>query len=314
LNEEGKDLPLGEEAVAKLMYSLAWDNFKKDPTILFRRLAAASEEFGTQLPELFWRGYLLPDVEPSWLPRTFLTVLSVFGVLYVMIRRREPGEVAFWLLLWASVVASASFVFFDDGRRVLAASYPLLFLFFAMGITGPSLIARQHIRPERTLLRYGKLITLIVMLLFFSIPWLAHRLSPVDSITGGALTTTQNEAIVFGGRRIAGFLIVEDGMPLRHDIATLHLSEFENIIKESNIETYQALIHPEVPPMPFGFIFAPRLEQDASSDYQFIVPPEVLEQKEIKAWRLHTKPWQKPGLVGGGFYWFYVTHAEPLSR
>jgi hypothetical protein len=23
---------------------------------------------------------------------------------------------------------------------------------------------------------------------------------------------------------------------------------------------------------------------------------------------------EKPGLVGGGFYWFYVTHADPLRR
>jgi hypothetical protein len=315
LNEERKALPTTEEAVVKLMYSMAWDNFRKDPTILFRRLAAAAHEFAIQLPQLFWRGYPLPAVEPSWLPRTFLSMLSVFGVFYVLIRRREQGEMAFWLLLWASVVASAAFVFFDDGRRVLAASYPLLFLFFAMGITGPGLIARHQVRTDGNLLRYGKVIMLIVMLLFFSIPWLAHRLSPVESITGGALAPTPNEAIVFGGRRITGFLIVDDGTPLRHDIPTLHLSDFEEVIKESNIESYQELIHPQRPPVPFGFIFSPRLEQGLPSNHQFIVPPEVLGRREIRAWRFHTEERQKPGPLGGGFfYWLYVTHAEPLRR
>jgi hypothetical protein len=165
------------------------------------------------------------------------------------------------------------------------------------------------------LLRYGKVIMLIVMLLFFSIPWLAHRLSPVESITGGALAPTPNEAIVFGGRRITGFLIVDDGTPLRHDIPTLHLSDFEEVIKESNIESYQELIHPQRPPVPFGFIFSPRLEQGLPSNHQFIVPPEVLGRREIRAWRFHTEERQKPGPLGGGFfYWLYVTHAEPLRR
>jgi hypothetical protein len=313
LKEEGKDLPAGDGAAAKVLYSLAWDNFKKDPTILFRRLAAAVYEFGIQLPELFWRGYLLPAVEPSWLPRTFLSMLSGFGIVYVMLRRREKGEIAFWLLLWASVVGSAAFVFSDDGRRVLAASYPLLFLFFAMGIAGPAPIAGHQVTRDRSLLRYGKIIMPMAMLLFYSIPWLAHRLSPVESITGGALAPTPNEAIVFGGRRIAGFLIVDDGMPLRHDIPTLHLSDFEEVIKESNIEFYQGLIHPERPPMPFGFIFAPRLEHGAPSNHQFIVPPEVLEHQEIIAWRLHLKEWQRRD-SGYGPYWFYVTYAEPLRR
>jgi hypothetical protein len=313
LKDEGKDLPSGDDAAAKVLYSLAWDNFKKDPTILFGRLAAAVHEFATQLPELFWRGYLWRELEPNWLPRTFLSMLSVFGVLYVMIRRREEGEIAFWLLLWASVVASAAFVFFDDGRRVLTASYPLLFLFFAMGITGPRLTAKRYLKSDGRLLRYGTATVPILILLFLSIPWLAHRLSPVENSTGDVLAPTPNEAIIFGGRRITGFLIVDDGIPLRHDIPTLHLSDFEEVIKQSNIEFYQGLIHPERPPMPFGFIFAPRLEHGAQSAHTFIVPLEVLKHHEVRAWRLHLKEWQRRESDYGPF-WFYVTYAEPLRR
>ncbi len=139
LKEEGKDLSPGDEAAAsKLLYSLAWDNLKKDPTILFQRLGGASHNFVTQLPDLFWRGYFSLIVEPTWLPQTFLSMLSVFGVLYVMIRWREQGEIAFWLLLWAGIVASASFVFFDDGRRVLAAAIPFYSCFLRWGLRDPA--------------------------------------------------------------------------------------------------------------------------------------------------------------------------------
>src|SRR5205823_4108735 len=117
-------------------------------------------------------------------------------------------------------------------------------------------------------------------------------LSPVESLTGGALARKPDEAVVFGGRRLAGFLIVPDGTALRKDIPSLHLSEFEAIIKESNVEIYQGLIHPEVPPLPFGFIFAPRLEKDVSSDYQYIVPPIVMERQDMPAWRLLVEEWQ----------------------
>ena len=77
------------------------------------------------------------------------------------------------------------------------------------------------------------------------------------------ISAKTNEAIVLGGRRLAGFLVLPDEMLLRKETPSLHLSEFEAIIKQSNIETYQGLLDPELPPLPFGFIFAPRLEKDA---------------------------------------------------
>ena len=87
---------------------------------------------------------------------------------------------------------------------------------------------------------------------------------PLRASQAGTIAAKPDEAVVFGGRRLAGFLVLPDEMPLRKEIPSFHLSEFEAIVKQSNVETYQGLIHPEMPPLPFGFVFSPRLEKDGA--------------------------------------------------
>jgi hypothetical protein len=94
------------------------------------------------------------------------------------------------------------------------------------------------------------------------------------------------------------------------DVPSIHLPEFEAILERSGIEQYQDLIHPSLPPLRFGYVFAPRLEKGSLSAYRYIVPPEVVERRDVPAWHFDLKRWgYKPG--GYGDYWFYVTKAEP---
>jgi hypothetical protein len=66
------------------------------------------------------------------------------------------------------------------------------------------------------------------------------------------------------------------------------------------------------PPLPFGFVFAPRLEKGTFSANQFIVPADVIERRDVSAWHFQLKRWEyKPN--GYGEFWFYVTKAEPLG-
>ena len=82
------------------------------------------------------------------------------------------------------------------------------------------------------------------------------------------------------------------------------------LLRLSSVEIYQDLIHPSLPPLPFGFVFAPHLENGSVSAALYIVPPEVLERRNVQAWHFDLKRWgNKPG--GYGEYWFYVTKAEP---
>jgi hypothetical protein len=78
-------------------------------------------------------------------------------------------------------------------------------------------------------------------------------------------TWKQNQTVILGGRRVSGFLVIEDGMPLRRDVPSIHLKDFAAIVEQSCVEYYQELTRPVAPPMPFGFVFVPRLEKGATS-------------------------------------------------
>jgi hypothetical protein len=312
LASEGKTLQGGEEAFTGHLYSMAWDNFRAEPGVFFERLTDGAEEFATHFPNVIWEGYGTAIAEPDWLFRNTLTAICLIGLLYIAVLRTRAIELTFWALLWTSIVASSSIVYFDDGSRALAASHPLIALFFAMGMSSPVLT------PERSFLssrmpRYGALGLIVAAGLFVFVPWMAHHFSPIEAMVGGGLFQKQDEAVVFGGRRMSGFLVVEDGIPLRRDLPMLHLADFNAIIRQSDVESYQGLLNPVMPPLPFGLVFAPRLEKGVDSGYLYIVPAEVIERRDVPVWRLHLKKWgYKPS--GYGEYWFYVTQAEPWHR
>jgi hypothetical protein len=299
--EHRGETPKSEADTVNRLYELALENFKAEPSRLFLRLNESAQEFLTTLPSLLLRGYLRPLTEPWWFPSSFLLLLTTIGIGRYLLRKNSE-ELLFFSITLISIVVSAGFVFFDDGNRVLAVTFPLVFLFIAAAS------ARQGVRPSTETNRAG-LETLGTIALLFAaislcIPWVAYRTFAMD-----AATTAGSGADIFGGRRMAGFLVVADNAPLGHDVPTLHLKDFEQIITKSGVEGYQGLIHPEVPPLPFAFIFAPRIS-GVSSDYQFIVPPEVLQRKNVPRWRLQLKSWNRK--EGMGQYWFFATSAQPL--
>ena len=104
--------------------------------------------------------------------------------------------------------------------------------------------------------------------------------------------------------------MVGEDAPSRYNVPTLHLSEFAALLKQSNLESYQALLHPRPPDTPFAFILSPRLELDASSYHHYIAPAEVILRPDVPAWRFEVDERQlKPP---NPVYWYTVTHAEPL--
>lgn len=309
LANEGKPLPNDKSAATKQLYVTAAENFRAHPSIFFGRLADGAHEFLSQVNNMVWKGYLLGIPDPSPRLHKLMTVISLIGLLYIMMRRAKRIELSFWALLWVSIVSSAALVFFDDGSRVLAASQPLMALFFAMGVTSPVLLPENEMSSRGQISRYGVGGVLLAAILFVSVPWIAHRFSPVSALGGDGLLSKDGEAVVFGGRRMSGFLVVEDSSPLRDDLPTIHLADFEAIIEQSNIEHYQGLLHPVTPPLPFGFIIAPRLEKNVSSYNQFIVPAEVVEHRKVPTWHFYLTEWlRKPNEYS---HWYYVTKAEP---
>lgn len=302
-------IPVSDEeaARAKQIYSMAWENFRARPSVLFYRIAENVKTFVTEFPEAIWKGYgRVP--EPDWMWRNTLAAMTLSCLLYMLVRAATATELSFWGFFWISIVASASIIYPDDGARTLVASQPLVALFLATGASIPvSLSWKSRASPPMT--RYGCLGLVAASVLFVCVPWLAHRFSPIEAMAGTNLLPKQDEAYVFGGRRMTGFLVVEDGMPLRSDIPTIHLTDFEAIVRQSGIETNQELLHPVAPPLPFGFIFAPRLEKSVLSIIQYIVPAEVIERRAVPAWHFRLEPWiHKPNTKGE--YWFHVTEAK----
>lgn len=308
LTAEGKTLQEGEQVYVNYLFAMAWRNFVAHPEVFFQRLADGAGLFVKRFPDVIWKGYGAIE-GPDWVPRNTLTAISLIGLIALATRKATALELSFWALVWASIVASSSIVYFDDGSRTLAASYPLIALFFAMGMSTPALPPDETPANSR-LSRNAWIGMATAAVLLISIPWMAYRFSPVETLSGRSLLPQQGEAFVFGGRRMSGFLVVENGRPLRNDVPMIHLADFEALINRSGVEVHQGLIHPMTPPLPFGFVFTPRLEKDATSIYQYIVPAEVVERPDVPAWHFKLSPWHhKPGL--GNNYWFYVTKAEP---
>jgi hypothetical protein len=288
---------------------MAWSNFRAKPEVFFSRLADNLEKFASDFPDVIWRGYLAGVDEPAWLFRNTLTAISLIGLVYIAARRAKSVELSFWVLFWASIMASSSLIYYDDGPRTLAASHPLIALFFAMGMSSPGSVPTTS-SPRSRLSQYGLVGLIAAALLFVCVPWMAHHFFAMGRWANATPLQKKDEAFVFGGRRMSGFLVVNGGMPLRNDVPSIHLSEFEAILRQTGVEQYQDLIRPVLPPLPFGFVFAPRLEKGSLSSSLYVVPPEVVERRDVPAWHFDLKRWDhKPG--GHAEYWFYVTRAEP---
>jgi hypothetical protein len=311
LAAQGQALPSEEAKVERLLYGMAWQNFKEQPQVLIGRLLDGIATFAREFPDVLWMGYGVSIPQPDWVFRGILTAMSLAGLALVLRRRARMPEATFWALLWAGIILSSSIVYFDDGARTLAASQPLIALFFAIGMSNPALQAVELPGNERPV-RYGAIGLALVAILFLCLPWVAYRLSPTQAY-GTVAQSAPDEALVLGGRRMSGFLVVADDQPLRHDIPTLHLHDFATLIRLSDVEQYQGLLDPVAPATPFGFIYAPRLDSHLLSARQFIVPLEVMERRDVPAWRFKIKPWQhKKGAQGD--YWVYVTKAEPWKK
>jgi hypothetical protein len=303
---------LDQEGATKFLYILAWENFKNHPELLFQRLGFAAYMFVGDLPHSLWSGYNgYVGIEPGTVPRYFFSVISLIGILFIWAKRRESGEITFWLLLWISVLASASIVFPEDGRRVLIATHVLLCLFVAMGFTAPAAMLPIRKQAGPALIRGGVLAMAAATLLFLGIPSLAHQLSPAREFARKGLSPSPTAHIVLGGHRMAGFLVVADDAPLLENVPTMHFSTFVEIFKNSELnEVYVGLLNSLAPTVSFAFVSSARIEKGKISNYQYLVPPEVLERRDVIAWQFEGEE-RNPNSDGR---WFDVTRAKPLGE
>lgn len=125
------------------------------------------------LPNAILNGYR--TTAPSWFLLPVFQVLCLLGVLFILSRHKEPGEIAFWFLLFASLIASSAVVYFDDGKRILIASYPLTVVFLTMGLTGQS-VAPSTLMTTRSLNIVGVFTIAVLAAICLAGPLVATKL------------------------------------------------------------------------------------------------------------------------------------------
>jgi len=134
----------------------------------------------------------------------------------------------------------------------------------------------------------------------------------LDAVTIGVVTDTGKLCVKDHGTVVAEIpnRALADEAPLRADVPTLHVSDFEAVVAQSGVEFYQGLTHPVSPPLPFGFVYALPVGTGTTEPNTFIVPAEVVERRDVQAWRFHVAPWAHKADAPGR-YWSLVTKAEP---
>ena len=305
--DELSRVPPGEKAHTDFFYSKAISNIRHYPTVILLRLARGGLGFLSRIPVTVTQGYMRPTPSVIFSPNVFV-VVATCGLAAAAWLYWSSREAIFWLLVMGSITASSAFVYFDDGLRVMTASYPLIALFWTRGLQQPA----DHSAPpsERKLSYGGILIGVVLVVCVLVIPASAPRL--INWLGSPPLfTAAADQNYIYGGRRMSGFVIVADNEQPLKGAPSMTLSNFQAVVKASGVESYQGLVENDPPPTPFAFIYAPRAERHAQSNYSYIVPPEVFLNKSVPFWRLTVREWQrKPDM---GLYWYLAERAEPIG-
>ncbi|MFD2182378.1 hypothetical protein [Rhodoplanes azumiensis] len=296
-----------EKDVVQFMYAKAAENARSHPGVFVGRLVQGALAFTPRIPSLLVGGYFGLG-SPPWFPLGLFVVVCLVGAVGTLVVRREPGELAFWGLLIASTIASAAFVYFDDGTRVLSASYPLLGLFLVMGLAGPREPAPSEsaspVLAGSVTAAAGVLLVGVVVL-----PAVAHTRAGADPRVN--LAPEGAKHLVFGGPRLTGVLVVGDAKTRRTTMPVITIDQFERVVGLSGVEQYQPLATPAPPPTPFGFVYGLRVEKGVRSYHTYLVPEAVLTRPEVSVWRFTVE--EMPKRPGGGDYWYRVIDAQPVT-
>jgi hypothetical protein len=291
-------------AQARYLYGKAWEAFRRKPSVLLGRLVEGEEIFAENVTTRMLTGYTT-SITPRWFPRQTWTVIALVGLTITLWRRREQRELSFWLFMWLGLLASAPFVIFDDGWRVLSSMFPFVALFLACGFTAhaavPIAVASARSRAPTVALA-GLFVTIS---LWIVIPWLAHWLDPLNARVFETVTANPGERIVLGRTHMAGFLVVPDDQPVPTAVAAMRRTEFTTAFEYSGNEAYQKLTLP-TPSTSFVFVAAPNA--NGAQGHVYLAPAEVLTHQGVPAWRFTVED----PIDEGRALWSRVTAATPV--
>jgi hypothetical protein len=292
-------------AQTEFLYAKAWEAFRREPSLVLRRLTEGEQIFAENVVTRVLGGYTMP-ITPPWFPRKTWTLIAVAGLMITLWRLREQRELSFWMFMWLGLLTSAPFVIFADGWRVLSSIFPLVALFLARGFTTqaglPVPVASGGTRAP-TLALAGLFVTTS---LWIAIPGLAHWLDPLNAQAFGTVTPHPGERIVLGRTHMAGFLVVPDDQPVPTEVPSMRRTDFMTAFEYSGNQAYQKLTLPP-PTTSFAFVAAPNA--NGTHGYVYLAPPEVLTRRDVPAWRFTVEDPIDQGRAG----WSRVSAATPVA-
>jgi hypothetical protein len=296
---------LTETDVARAHLGKAATRFMADPWTFVNRLAEGERHFLENVQVAMLYGYRFQDSAPFF-PRFLWYFVGAIGLVWLVVRGKEPYELSFWMVMSLSLLASVPWVMFDEGWRVLSGSFVLIALLAASGFSTPAaVVARAGQREVVRMCRRSAIAVGALVCLWFVIPALAYRVDALDAHSVTQQIAGPNEAIILGGRHLPAFLVVPDDRSVPTSFPAMRFSDFQKVIEASDIEQYQKLLVPALAGRAFGFAMSPGPSRPGAI---FITPPEVVSNRDAKAWKLRLS--ESDVLHGPRF--FLAEEAEPL--
>lgn len=291
---------LGEAAQATVLYAIAWKNILANPQLFLTTILRISVQFLIDLPKLLFRGYT------TWRWDAYFPILLVYGFSCLgwltAARQRLDWRLAVLVgLFFSGNLVSAAFLYVPDGWRVFIISYPSFALLIAGG-----LYSQQSVETWRSV-RFHRLGRIVSVVMFAAAvlllgPAVIARYHLAAEPTP-AVTLAPGQVLISHQRPLVGFLVVPDSTQPSPKIPSIQIGLFRKFLeagqflREFSMENF--------PKTPFGFIFPAEVPLHHLIYNDVVVPPEVILQKDVPAWKLRVAPFNE--FEG----WLRATEAEP---
>ena len=264
------------------LYSRALDIIVGDPMIAVRSMYLNASKFLRATPEFMISG----QDNPTRFFSLTVVLLLLPGLFFTMWRNRARGELLFWVLMFASMAASAAIIFRDAGWRTMIVTWPLVALFMALGCTSPRTLHFCHQKPifscRGAVLLMSAAVALVLLTPAVTRIWLGRDLQDLSKMSP---PTNAQEAILFGPM-LTGFLVIPDNSPLPKTVAALHATDFSNLIQSIGIEQdFGRFLDVALKQVPFAFVTAGPINYP-DTEQIYLAPAGMLTGGPANAWRV----------------------------
>lgn len=268
-----------EKQKSRFLYKEGIKNILRSPGVFIKRLAQGEVEFITNSNCFLFRNWYLVGL---------VAVLLVFRRKTVF-SKSSPG---FWVAVWAGILTSIPFIYFDESWRVNIFAYPFIACFFSLALGrrqvtgGPPDVQPLAVAPWLAMALPGALLLLMTSVALF--PQL-HTSGAIQRILKYKSSLPQRAPHTYlVDSKGMGFLVVPDGEELDPTIPSMTWSTFQERYHKFASGVDKAWFTDVFPKPPFvAYTQVPVSGGSSGYDF-FIAPPDLLSDKNVLLWDFKT--------------------------